>query len=429
MLSKIIFSKLTLVNLIYALTSAATLIFVINQGAIYLPDSEGYLEMVVFRSCGYPFFITLHRYLFGEYYISAIILTQFVATILASLFLINCIQKSVKLNKWLSVILFIAIILPIFTGIKTANLILSEAIAYPLYLFIIGNIISGIAHKQNKKFYYSLILTFILILVRSQFLFLIPVLLISVLLTYGKLLFCKKNLFLLIAIILIPFSAIAVDMTFHKLRHGYAVTTPWTGIQVATIPFFVSDKDDYLLFENENQQNYFKFLYNKLDEKKLLQSNLPKNIDEKHFFSENYCNISNFTISDDGLNFFNKNLSYEEKIILNDKMSLSITPTLIKNNLSKWITVYKKNVFKGIGEIHSLFFILMLLLLNSYVLYKKEEFVSKFIILLCFLTICNIVLVGIAEPVIERYTYYNNWIIIAIFLLLFQNYFQKKTNE
>jgi hypothetical protein len=198
---------------------------------------------------------------------------------------------------------------------------------------------------------------------------------------------------------------------------------------VAAIPFFVSDKDDYLLFENENQQNYFKFIYNKLDEKKLLQNNLPENIDEKDFFYENYCNISNFTISDDGLNFFNKNLSYEEKIILNDKMSLSITASLIKNNLSKWITIYKKNVFRGIGEIQSLFFILMLLFLNSFMLYKKEEFISKFIILLCFLIIGNIALVGIAEPVIERYTYYNNWIILAIFLLLFQNYFQKKTNE
>jgi hypothetical protein len=424
-----IFSKLTLVNLIYVLTSVVTLIFVINQGAIYFPDSEGYLQMVIFRSCGYPFFIAFHRYLFGENYISALILTQFVATILAGLFLINSIRKSVQLNKWHSVILFIAIILPVFTGIKTANLILSEAIAYPLYLFIIGNIILGIAHKQNKKFYLSLILTFILILVRSQFLFLIPVLLISVLLTYGKLLFCKKNLFLLIVIISIPFSAIAVDITFHKLRHNHAVTTPWTGIQVAAIPFFVSDKDDYLLFENENQQNYFKFIYNKLDEKKLLQNNLPENIDEKDFFYENYCNISNFTISDDGLNFFNKNLSYEEKIILNDKMSLSITASLIKNNLSKWITIYKKNVFRGIGEIQSLFFILILLFLNFFMLYKKEEFISKFIILLCFLIIGNIALVGIAEPVIERYTYYNNWIILAIFLLLFQNYFQKKTNE
>ena len=261
MISKKIFSLFSLENLIYILISLFTLIFVLSQGAIYFPDSVGYLQMELFRSCGYPFFIAFNKYLFGENFISTLIFFQFLATLLASLFIVRSIRESVKLNKWLAIILFIGLILPIFSGIKSANLILSEAIAYPLYLFIIGNIVLGINLKQNKNFYFSFILTFILILVRGQFLFLVPILLIAVFLTYDNIFFNKKNLILIFSIIAVPFLAVSADIIFHKLRHNQAVTTPWTGLQVITIPFFVSDKDDYLVFENKDQQDYFKFVY------------------------------------------------------------------------------------------------------------------------------------------------------------------------
>ena len=286
MISKKIFSLFSLENLIYILISLFTLIFVLSQGAIYFPDSVGYLQMELFRSCGYPFFIAFNKYLFGENFISTLIFFQFLATLLASLFIVRSIRESVKLNKWLAIILFIGLILPIFSGIKSANLILSEAIAYPLYLFIIGNIVLGINLKQNKNFY--------LILVRGQFLFLIPILLIAVFLTYDNIFFNKKNLILIFSIIAVPFLAVSADIIFHKLRHNQAVTTPWTGLQVITIPFFVSDKDDYLVFENKDQQDYFKFVYAKLEEKKLLLNQIPKDIDKIDFFFKKRIIVFNF---------------------------------------------------------------------------------------------------------------------------------------
>jgi O-antigen ligase len=429
MLSKKILSVVTLENSIYLLISLVTMIFVINKDVICFPDSEGYSQMALFRSCGYPLFIAFHQYLFGENFISILIFTQFLATLFASLFLLDTIRESVNLNKWLAYILFVALLLPLISGIKSANSILSEAIAYPLYLYIIGNILLGMINKQNKNFYYSFILTFILILVRGQFLFIVPVLLIAVFLTYGNFIFNKKHLFLIVSIVAIPFLAISTDVIYHKLRHNQAVTTPWTGIQVVTIPFFVSDKDDYLLFDNKVQQEYFKYIYTKLEQKKLLLNQIPQSRDKIDFFHKNYCNICNFTINDDGVKFFNEKLSDEEKIILNDKMTSSITITLINNNFVKWITIYKSNVIEGFGELKDLFLILILLFLSFFMFFKKKQFISKLIILFSFLTIGNIALVAIAESLIERYTFYNHWIVIAIFLILFQNLLQNKTNE
>lgn len=422
------FPELNQEKLIYLLIFLGSLIFVLNKGAIYLPDSDGYLQMSLFRSCGYPVFIAFHKYIFGENFISVLIFTQFIFTFLASLFFTKSIQKIFNLNKWLAIILFIALLSPVFIRIKVSNLLLSEAIAYPLYLFILGNVFLGIIYKQNKKFYLAFILTFILILVRGQFLFLIPVLVIAVILTYNRF-FNTKFILLLLSIIIIPFLAVFTDIAFHKLKHNQAVKTPWTGIQIVTIPFFVSDKDDYLLFENKEQQNYFKFIYNKLEQKKLLQKQIPEYIDKIAFFSDNYCLICNSTINDDGVLFFDKNLSNDQKIILNDKMTSSMTIALIKNNLAKCVIIYKDNFIKGFGEISNLLLFLILLPLSFFSLLKKDGIISKFIMLCCFLSIGNIAIIAIAEKTIERYTFYNNWIVIAIILILFQNYLKNKTNE
>ena len=106
-----------------------------------------------------------------------------------------------------------------------------------------------------------------------------------------------------------------------------------------------------------------------------------------------------------------------------------MTIKLIKNNFAKWITIYKSNIIIGFGEVKDLFLMLILLLLSFLFLLHKKQFISKFIILLVFITIGNIALVAIAEAVIKRYTFYNNWIVLAIVLVLFQYCFQNTTNE
>ena len=59
----------------------------------------------------------------------------------------------------------------------------------------------------------------------------------------------------------------------------------------------------------------------------------------------------------------------------------------------------------------------------------KETINAKFIFIGTLLILGNVTLVAIAEPTTSRYLFYNNWILPAIIMLLFQLSFYKKTDE
>lgn len=425
---KKIFSLLSPEKIAYLAISLFVFVFVLKTPTIYFPDSKGYLKMLLYRSCGYPMFLELHRVCFGSFFIRATIFSQYLLNMLAALFLVQSLRKTVLHHKWLAIILFIITLFPVFMGILTANTILSESLAYPLYLLVIGNIILGVAFKREKYFYISFILTFLLILVRGQFLFLIPVLVAAILLTYYRTLFNWRPIVLVLTSVCIFFLSIVTDMFYHKVQHGHAVTTPLTGIQLITIPFFVSSENDYTIFKSPEQQAYFKLVYAKLKDKKLLLSELPPNAKKIDFFYDNYVNICNLTINEDGLNSFNAS-SYDEKSILNDKMTSSMALPLLKKNFGKWLSIYTGNFIKGFDTSKYFLLYLITLALSLVTLFKKENVLSKIIILLVLLAIANVGLTAIAESTIGRYTFYNNWILFAIFLIFFQNQFYTKTNE
>ncbi|WP_309641395.1 hypothetical protein [Flavobacterium sp.] len=425
---KKVFSFLSSEKVAYLVLFLLVFVFVIKTPPVYFPDSKGYLEMLLYRSCAYPMFIELHRILFGTYFIKATIITQYVLNMSAALFLVRSLRKTISLDKWLGVILFIITIFPVFLGILTANTILSESLAYPLYLLVIGNIILGVGFRKEQYFYFSFLLTFLLVLVRGQFLFLIPVLVVAVLLTYYRTIFKWRSIVLVVTSVSIFFLSIITDILFHKVQHGHAVTTPLTGIQLITIPFFVSDENDYTAFETPEQQEYFKFIYAKLKEKKLLLSQLPPNAKKIDFFYDNYINICNLTLNVDGLFRFQA-ASYDEKSILNDKMTSSMALPLLKKNFGKWLSIYSGNFIKGFDTSKYFLLYIVLLALSLVMLFKKENVLSKIIIILVLLTILNVMLTASVESMIGRYLFYNNWILFAIFLILFQNQFYTKTNE
>ncbi len=426
---KTIRSILTIENILYFLIIFLVFLKVMSVAPIYFPDSKGYLKMTIYRSFGYPLFLEAHKQLFGIYFEKSVILTQFVLNILSPLYLISCLKKTTSLNKWLALILYVIMLFPIFMGIFTVNTILSESLAYPLYFFVIGNLLLGIFSLNNRHFYYAFLLTFLLIAVRGQFLFIVPVLLVSVLLTFYKSLFHWKTILLFVSVLAIPVLAVVSDIAFHKIVHNQNTTTPLTGIQTIAIPFFVSEEDDYKIFKTKAQQDYFRHVYAKLKERKLLSSQLPDNGKKIEFFFDKYVDICNLTIGTNGLETFPASASETEKFILNDKITSAMTVPLLKHNFKKWFQIYIANFMKGFDTSKYFLLYLIIMALSIVLLYKKENMVSKVIIILCLLPITNVVLVAAVESTIGRYIFYNNWILFGIFFLLLQNKFYSQVNE
>lgn len=416
-------------NFFYISISLFTILFVVCGEIDIQPDSDGYLKMDIIRSCGYPFFTSFHKMIFGIHYLNAIVFSQLILLLYAAYFFSVNICADLMVNKYITGFTFFLLLVPAFYDIKIVNAILSEGLAYPLYLIVITFFLKALLQKQFKNYYFAFFFTYVLLLVRSQFIFLLLVFLICIILSEKKFLITKKSIFRILTILSIPIFVIFTDILFHKIKHNSAVKTPWTGIQIATLPFFVSDEDDYLLFEEKPQQEYFKFIYSALKEKKLLQNQISQKEDPIETYYNNYILISNETISDKGNTFFDTTFSRQKKIILNDKITISMTLPLIKHNFVKWIKLYFKNCTKGIGTFKNLLLSIVLLLGSATVLLKRNSKLLEFIVFCNLLLIGNVMVVALAEPATARYMFYNNWIMLIVVCCLFQKAILNKSND
>ena len=417
-------------NLFSILFIATTLCFVFKTGAIYSPDSIGYINMDIYRSSGYPLFISLHKLIFGAFFINFLLFSQFALNIYSIFFVTKNISNCLSLSKLNSYFLLLLFSIPFFYETKVINSVLSEAVAYPLFLLIVGTILAFITFKNFKNIYFSFLLLLILIQVRGQFLFLVPVLIIAVLISKINNKYSKNHWIAIAFAVSIPFFSAGTDIAFHKIAHNNATTTPWTGIQISALPFFVSKPNDYFIFESKLQREYFKYIYSNLEKKKILLSQVPEYpLSKIDFYFAHYVEIANNIIGNSGEEFFKNKYTPDELVVVNDKMATSMTVPLIKNNLGKWLKLYFQNIAKGIGSAKYLILNLLLLLFSLYKIIKENNLIAKYIFIGTLLIIGNITIVALAEPTTSRYCFYTNWILITIVMVLFQKTFFKKTDE
>lgn len=417
---------LSLPSVLYTSLFFLGLLYVVQSSPVFYPDSYSYLKMDLSRSPGYSCFLALCSFVFGSYFLSAVLVLQYTINFWSVRFFSLSLEKNIHLNKWLSWMLFLVMIHPIFKGVRLAQLILSESLAYPMYLLIFGLLLQGMKTQKKNPFYQAVGIAFILILVRGQFLFVIPVMLLAFLITYYKQWRDAKVFLLFLSIITLPLFTNLTDMGYHKFKHGYSVSTPWTGIQIITMPFFVADKSDAQIFENQTQRQYFNYIYQKLEQKKLLLHQVPKNVKPMDFYYQQYVYICNRTLHRDGVQFFNQPEDMNKKIIANNQITMAMSWALLKDNFSKWKKMYAENFMSGFDTSKYFLLHLFIFVLATYNWFHKKDILSAFIILTVWATILNVALVAAAEAVIQRYTFYNQWILVAIVLLLFQNLIEQK---
>ena len=79
----------------------------------------------------------------------------------------------------------------------------------------------------------------------------------------------RKNALFFLVLICFPVIISMADKTYHKIKHGYFVNTPWTGIHLITPAFYVSDIEDESIFESKAERLFFKTTYDQLTKKNL----------------------------------------------------------------------------------------------------------------------------------------------------------------
>lgn len=407
-----------------------TIIWVLRHPAVSFPDSEGYLNLHIIRTPGYPLFLQLIQTIFGSAYEFGIVLVQILFGCFSVYYFIHKLRSNQILNEFFSVCFAIVLLLPFVTGLKIANNILTESISYSLYLIIVAKFISFFISKQVKELYYSLPIVALLLITRYQFIYLIPVGLgIIFWISYQQKSF-RKHAIAIVLLITLPLITSLLDRTYHKVVHGHFVSTPWTGMNLITAAFFVSDAEDEALFEDPVEKEFFQNTHNSL----MAQQMNVNNLDIADYAAPTQFYINRFADITMGPIFFNGNAVLEasltkvERFIALDAMTTKMTKPLIQDNFSKWTGIYIKNAIHGFGGINNVFLYMLIALISLMVLLKRDQKEYKVLGLISLCAIANVLIVAIGMHAVIRFTFYNDWVLfLTIFVLL--NSLNKKQYE
>jgi hypothetical protein len=407
-------------------------VFTLAKGALYSPDSYSFLAMDFHRSIGYNSFLKLVTSIFGESFETPLILLQVALLIGASYYLISVLKRLFDLHfSWLLVVQLL-LIAPAFYLHYVVNNIFSEALAYPLFLIFTGFVLKGFIVNSSKHYFYAVLVLFGLLLVRGQFIAMIPVLLILISIQGIRDKINRSFVILIGILILLPFVSGVTEKIYNKAVHGHFERTPFSNVSLIAPAFYVANEDNYQIYTSDKEQSFFKQVYATLDSLGLTKEKVQKSGSEPYLvFHANYSKVCNLSIHETGTVFFEKQgLDRNQQLIaVNDLCGAMVFP-LIKHNFKDWLKLYMDNLKNAFGSGKQLLLFLMLLIASLvFVFKKKETTIAKFIFALVLIVFANMTIVPLAVHSLKRYLFYTDWVIFVILILLMSQIFTKKTSK
>ncbi|MAO08496.1 MAG: hypothetical protein CL596_07285 [Alteromonas sp.] len=404
--------------------SLCSILLIISNPILVSNDSEGYIKMYIIRSPGYPLFLKGIFTIFQDNYAFGTKLIQGILGISAIHFLVHTIRRHNLLAPIWLIGFFLILAIPYLYNHQVANNLLSMALSYPLYLIIVAFFFNYLIFKKAKHLLYASPIIILLLLTRSQFLFLIPVGVFLTLWILRKNL--KKAIIPLSVLILIPILVNTSDSLYHKVVHGNYATTPFTGIHLLSPLVFITNEQSENLFQDPVERRYFNVIMEELKRKQLNRYYLPNNLEPMTVFTNNYSAIANHTIYSEGYTIFSEKTHLSEFEIIQqiDKTTKRMCIPILKKEFTRWVKFYLSNISHGLFSANYFLFYVMLLLFCIYYI-KNPSFhfeISTLVILLLF---GNILIVALGVHTIKRYLFYNNWVLFFIIFLSF-NFIQKK---
>ncbi len=407
-----------------------TCLLVLYRGVLYSPDSYAFLSMEINRSVGYVIFLSFFSTLFDTYYEFPLLIVQLGINIFGVYTMHKCLIKQFKFQKIFSILSLLILIAPLLYLYFTANKVLTEALAYPLFLIFIANSLYAIIECRKKNLIYSAIILILLVLVRGQFLSLIPIQLIACFyLAYYR----RQKVYLLVGIFFmgLPFLTSLIDKGYHYVQYEHFISTP-TAHHFTTPLFYVAEKEDVNLFSNTDEREYFKRVKKRLDEKKWTYEYGEKydSIGIFDLYKRNFSKICNWTVQEYGMRLYSeRDFSITEQYLATNELNESMFLPLLSNNYKKWIKLYIQNIKASLGNSKYLALHVILLMVGVFLIVKKNYKVGIFIVFSISCTFSNIILLAICTHSEKRYVFYTDWVLFIILFFFLDQYFKRSTSK
>ena len=419
------------------------LFFALYDGYFWCDDTIGYVTMSETREPLYPLFLFLLRNIFINYddmYLYIAVIIQSLITAYSVYELSKMFTEKLDL-RWYeqTIIIFIMLSVSLLCrfaakrGSMYSNSILSESIAYPLYLLFFKFVISYTLDDNKKSLLLCSLISFLLISTRKQMYITIVIVFVAILFVSFKNEKMKSGLVRGILICALIFlSSKIFDFGYMRLFKGINSTHTSDNRFITTMIIYVSDDDSDEKIRDIEVRKIFNEIYLKCDKnqylKKYENGNWYKRF--KHF-ANNYDHIQIDTLWPILQNYASTKLELENKEveIKVDEINNVIIKNLLGVSWFKIFLTFLDNFLAGImitvaadKEIfvyYSLFFYMFYCFFILLLIRKKEnkELIISFISL--FSLLLNVIVVSMVIFCQTRYTIYNMPIIyISLYIML-----------
>ncbi len=386
------------------------------------PDTIGYIEAYPIRSAGYTSIVILFESLFGKFGLKLLVFIQAVLTLFSIQYFLKFLKRIFKLSDF--VILLIAFI-SYFYLYKIGTNLATDLISFAIFLFCMKFFFEAILEDRPKSLYWFYGLLIVLVLIRSQFYFLYPITLLGLVFWYfknGNLRFFLKNIGLLALIII---TTNLLDRSYHYVKHGSFMGTPFTGLQLVTDALYISEESDSLLFDGVKQEMFNK-IYSNLEDKNLLMGTLvskDSTIDRDkiiHHYNYAYNEICHRNAKIIIGSYFKnpRSIGYWKSI---DTITIDMALKIIAKHPKKFFKMYTLDIMRNgfFNSFFFLFFTLTFIYCMSEFYKDQEDKVLLFLLLSSIIVISNFLLVALVEPILERYSFYTTVLYYTALFILF----------
>jgi O-antigen ligase len=364
----------------------------------------------------YPLFLRIHQWIFGDGALTVAAFTQLLLGFGTCYWFAHALSKNLSLPDYLKFLLTFILLLPYFPATRFGNAIANEGLAYPLFLVVAKYILDGVHHQKTSSLIKAFLWSVPLILVRKQFLLFFPcfALVLAYIYFFASNVYRKHTLLVIFIITVIAVNMIERGWQYKRDDHFSSI--PFSGFVLIAMPLYVSSSGDNKYLRTEDQRAIFEKTHARMMEKGLHKNSRGETkglfIQPVAHFSAAYNSIIWQTllpaIREQGVSDWYRI----------DSMTTDMAWTLARHNAREYLQIYRHNFIAGAGgKSHAVFLFLFLLLAAVYHA-KYRDGLSLAAVVVSVLSVGNLMLVAMAEPVLPRYLAYTQNLQICFYVIV-----------
>lgn len=389
--------------------------FFLSKGSIMSADSLSYIQKEITRSPLYPLLIGFLQTLFGSQAYTVLVAIQLAFGFYTCFLMASFFQKRFKLNSFYF-LFFLLITLTPYT-FHFGNTVLSEGLAYPLFLLSCKFLFESVMDKDNKRFYWFLIMLSLLILTRRQYLFLYIVGIIAILYLsiYSKKFSKTQWVSLTLALVGSVFITDFLERSYHYYYNGKFTTVPFVGIQLMTMPIYLSTPKDANLYDDKEARTIITESSKLMSEKRCNASSVVSENESPEYwhYYVNYNNVSWGSLSKAVATAYPDHWDW----VTIDKKLVSMYWPFLKVHWKRMSSLYIRNVIQSMGGYYLFIFIAFVFVSSLYFHHRNRDNLSLGLFFVVLITYGNYFSTALVEPAMTRYTFSTN-ILLVIMLMI-----------